>query len=191
MTTPPDLPYTSSDSDALCLVRDAHRCSAVDVKSYVPYFPSGSSALCLVRDAHRYRAVVVESYVPYFLSGRNALCVVRDAHRYSAVVVESYVPYSPSGRNALCVVRDAHRCYAVVVVTQLTFVPKQKTRRDAAAAPSSGDASTKTSEACATLKSRLKTYQRCPKRRSQLSAKAGAAGCYADRADTVIAVDVS
>ena len=163
LTTPSDLPYTSSDSDALCLVPDAHRCSAADVKSYVPYFRSGRSALCLVRDAHRYSTAVFESYVPYFLSGRNALCVVR----------------------------DAHRCYAVVVVTQLTFVPKQKTRRDAAAAPSSGEASTKTFEACATLKSRLKTYQRCPKRRSQLSAKAGAAGCEADRVDTVIAADVS
>ena len=147
--------------------------------------------MCVVRDAHRYRAVVLKLYVPYFPSGRNALCVARDEHRYSAVVVESYVPYFPSGRNALCVVRDAHRCYAVVVVTQLTFVPKQKIRRDAAAAPSSGDASTKNSEACATLKSRLKTYQRCPKRRSQLSSKAGAAGCEADRADTVIAADVS
>ena len=144
-----------------------------------------------MRDAHRYRAVVVKNYASYFPSGRNALCVVRDEHRYSAVVVESYVPYFASGRNALCVVRDAHRCYAVVVVTQLTFVPKQKTRRDAAVAPSSGEASTKTFEACATLKSRLITYQRCPKRRSQLSAKAGAAGCEADRADTVIAADVS
>ena len=89
------------------------------------------------------------------------MCSARDAHRCSAVVVKSYVPYFPSGRNALCVVRDSHRCCAVVVVTQLTFVPKQKIRRNAAAAPSSGDASTKTPEACATLKSRLKTYQRC------------------------------
>ena len=32
MITPSDLPYTSSDSDALCLVPDAHHCSAVDVK---------------------------------------------------------------------------------------------------------------------------------------------------------------
>ena len=114
-----------------------------------------------MRDAHRYRAVVVKSYVAYFLSGCYALCVVRDAHRYSAVVVESYVPYFPSGCHALCVMRDAHRCCAIVVVTQLTFIPKQKIRRDAAAAPSSGDASTKTLEACATLESRLKTYQRC------------------------------
>ena len=82
---------------------------------------------------------------------------MRDAHRYSAVVVESYVPYFPSGRNALCVVRDAHRGCAVVVVTQLTFVPKQKFATDAAAAPSFGDASTKTPEECATLKSRLIT----------------------------------
>ena len=130
-----------------------------------------------MRDAHRYSAVVVESYVPFSPSGRNALCVVRDAHRYTAVVVESYVPYSPSGRNALCVVRDAHRYSAVVVVTQLTFVPKQKYATDAAAAPNSGDASTKTPEACATLKPRLKTYQECPKTCSQLDEKAGAAGC--------------
>ena len=143
-------------------MRDAHRYSAVVFESYVPYFPSGRNALCVVRDAHRYRAAVVKSYVPYFPSGRNALlCVVRDAHRYSAVVVESYVPYFPSGSNALCVVQDDHRCCAVVVVTQLTFVPKQKLRRNAAAAPSSVDASPKTPEACATLKSRLKTYQRC------------------------------
>ena len=107
MITPSDVPYTSSDSDALCLVPDAHRCSAVDVKSYVPYFPSGRSALCVVGGTHRYSAVGVESYVPYFPSGRNALCVVRDAHRCSAVVVNSYVPYFPSDRNALCVVRDA------------------------------------------------------------------------------------
>ena len=79
MIAPSDLPYTSSsDSDALCLVPDAHRCSAVDVKSSVPYFASGRSALCVVPDAHRYSAVVVESYVPYFPSGRNALCVVRE-----------------------------------------------------------------------------------------------------------------
>ena len=88
MITPSDLPYTCSDSDALCVVRDAHRFSAVDVKSYVPYFPSGRSALCVVRDAHRYNAVVVESYVPYFPLGRNALCVVRDAHRYRACDVK-------------------------------------------------------------------------------------------------------
>ena len=80
-------------------------------------------------------------------------------------------------RNALCVVRDAHRCCAVVVVTQLTFVPKQKYATDAAAAPNSGDASMKIPEACATLKSRLKAYQEFPKTRSQLDAKAGAAGC--------------
>ena len=73
--------------------------------------------------------------------------------------------------------RNARRCCAVVVVTQLTFVPKQKYAADAAAAPNSGDASTKTPEACATLKSRLKTYQECPNTRSQLDAKAGAAGC--------------
>ena len=103
---------------------------------------------------------------------------MQDAHRCRAVVVKSYEPYSPSGRNALCVVQDAHRCCAVVVVTQLTFVPKQKYATDgAAAAPNSGDASTKTPEACATLKSRLKTYQECPKTLSQLDAKAGAAGC--------------
>ena len=149
MITPSDVPYYNSDHDALCLVPDAHRCSAVDVKRYVPYFPSD----------------------------RSALCVVRDAHRYSAVVVENYVSYLPSGRNTLCVVRDAHRCCDVVVVTQLTFVPKQKSAADAAAASSSGDASTKTPEARATLKSRLKTYQRCPKTRSELDAKAGAAGC--------------
>ena len=140
---------------------DAHRCSAVVVESYEPYSPSGRNALCVVQDAHRYSAVVFESYVPYCSSGRNALCVVQDAHRYSAVVFESYVPYCPSGRNALCVVQDAHRCCAVVVVTQLTFGPKQKYATDGAAAPNSGDASTKTPEACATLKSRLKTYQRC------------------------------
>ena len=116
MITPSDVPYYSnSDSDALCLVLDAHRCSAVNVKSYVPYFPSGRSALFVVRDAHRYSVVVVESYAPYSPSGRNALGVVRDVHRYSAVVVESYVPYSPSGRNALCVVLDANRYSAVVV----------------------------------------------------------------------------
>ena len=81
MITPSDVPLCSnSDSDALCLVLDAHRCSTVNVKSYVPYFPSGRSALFVVRDAHRYSAVVVESYVPYSSSGRNALCVVRDAH---------------------------------------------------------------------------------------------------------------
>ena len=128
-------------------------------------------------DAHRCSAVNAKSYVPYFTPGRSALCVVRDAHRYSAVVVESYIPYFPSGRNAQCVVRDAHRCCAVVVVTQLTFVSKQKSTTDAAAAPSSGDVSTKTPEACATLKSRLKTYQRCPKTRSQLDSKAGADSC--------------
>ena len=133
--------------------------------------------LCVVQGAHRYRAVVVKSYEPYSPSGRNALCVVQDVHRYSAVVFESYVPYCPSGRNALCVVQDAHRCCAVVVVTQLTFVPKQKYATDGAAAPNSGDASTKTPEAYATLKSRLITCQECPKTRSQLDAKAGAAGC--------------
>ena len=42
--------------------------------------------LCVVQDAHRYSAVVVKSYEPYSPSGRNALCVVQDAHRYSAVV---------------------------------------------------------------------------------------------------------
>ena len=161
----------------LCVVRDAHRYSAVVVKSYEPYCPSGRDALYVVRDAHRCSTVVFESYVPYSPSGRNALSVVQDAHRYSAVVFESYVPYSPSGRNVLCVVQDAHRCWAVVVVTQLTFVPKQKYATDDAAARNSGDASTKTPEACATLKSRLKTYQGCPKTRSQLDAKAGAAGC--------------
>ena len=89
----------------LCVVRDAHRYSAVVVESYEPYSPSGRNALCVVRDAHRYSAVVFESYVPYSPSGRDALCVVQDAHRYSAVVFESYVPYSPSGRNALCSAR--------------------------------------------------------------------------------------
>ena len=89
--TPSDVPsHSNSDSDALCLVPNAHRCNAVNVKSYVPFFPSGRSALFVVRDAHRYSAVVVESYVPYSPAGRNALCVVLDAHRYSAVVVESY-----------------------------------------------------------------------------------------------------
>ena len=161
----------------LCIVRDAHRYSTVVVKSYEPYSPSGRNALCVVRDVHRCSAVIFESYVPYSPSGRNALCVVQDAHRYSAVVFEGYVPYSPLGRNALCVVQDAHRCCAVVVVTQLTFVPKQKYATDGAAAPTSGDASTKTPEACTTLKSRLITYQGCPKTRSQLDAKAGAAGC--------------
>ena len=34
-------------------------------------------------------------------------------------------------------------------------------------------------------------YQECPKTRSQFDAKAGAAGCQADRADTVAAADVS
>ena len=77
----------------------------------------------------------------------------------------------------LRVVRDAHRCCAVVVVTRLTVVPKQKYATDAAAALNSGDASTKSPEACATLKSILETYQECPKTRSQLDAKAGAAGC--------------
>ena len=124
-----------------------------------------------MQDAHRCCAVVVKSYEPYSPSGRNPLCVVQDAHRYSAVVFESYVPYCPSGRNALCVVQDAHRCCAVVVVTQLTFVPKQKYATDGAAAPNSGDASTKTPEACAALKSRLITYQECPKTLSQLDAK--------------------
>ena len=166
-------PYSPSGRNALCVARDAHRYSAVVVESYVPYSPSGRNALCVVRDAHRCCAVVVESYVPYSPSGRNTLCVVRDAHRYSAVVVESYVPYSPSGRNALCAVRDAHRCCVVVVVTQLTFVPKQKNATDAAAAPNSGDASTKTPEACATLKSRLVTYRGCPKTRSQLDEATG------------------
>ena len=76
MITPADVPsYFNSDSDTLCLVLDAHRCSAVNVKSYVPYFPRGRSPLCVVRDAHRYSAVVVESYVPYPPSGRHALCV--------------------------------------------------------------------------------------------------------------------
>ena len=149
MITRSDVPYSNSDSDALCLVPGARRCSAVNVKSYVPYFPSG----------------------------RSALCVVRDAYRYSAVVVESYLPYFPSGRNALRVVRDANRCCAVVVVTQFTFVLKKKSATDAAVAPSSGNASAKAPEACATLKSRLKTYRRCPKTSSQLDAKAGAAVC--------------
>ena len=161
----------------LCGVRDAHRYSAVVVKSHEPYSSSDRNALCVVRDAHRCSDVAFESYVPYSPSGRDALCVVQDAYRYSAVVFESYVPYSPSGRNALCVVQDAQRCCAVVVVTQLTFVPKQKYATEGAAAPNSGDASTKTPEACATLKSRLKTYQGCPKTRSQLDAKAGASGC--------------
>ena len=145
----------------LCVVQDAHRYSAVVVKSYEPYSLSGRNALCVVRDAHRCSAVIFKSYEPYSPSGRNALCVVQDSHRYSAVVFESYVLYCPSGRNALCVVQDAHRCCAVVVVTQLTFVPKQKYATDGAAASNSGDASPKTPEACTTLKSRLKTYQRC------------------------------
>ena len=123
------MPYFPSGRNALCAVRDAHRCSAVVVESYEPYSPSGGNALCVVRDAHRCIAVVVGSYVPYFRSDRDALSVVRDAHRYSTVVVESCVPYSPSGRNALCIVRDAHRCSAVVELTQLTFVPKQAIRR--------------------------------------------------------------
>ena len=64
--TPSDVPsYSNSESDALCLVLDTHRCSAVNVESDVPYFPSGCSALYVVRDAHRYSYVVVESYVPY------------------------------------------------------------------------------------------------------------------------------
>ena len=84
--------------------------------------------------------------------------------------------YLPSGRDTLCVVRDAHRCCAVVVSTQLTFVPKQKSAVNAATASSSGDTSTKTSEARAPLKSRLKTYPKFPKTRSQLDVKAGAAG---------------
>ena len=62
-------------------------------------------------------------------------------------------------------------------MTQLTFVHKQKNATDAAAAPNSRDASTKTTEACATLKSRLVTNRECPKTSSQLDAKAGAAGC--------------
>ena len=63
---PSDVPsYSNSDSDALCLVLDAHRCSAVNVKRYVPYSPSGRRALCVVRDAHCYSAVVVKSYLPY------------------------------------------------------------------------------------------------------------------------------
>ena len=147
------------------------------LKVTCPAFLQAAVHLCVVQDAHRYSAVVVKSYEPYSPSGRNTLCVVQDAHRYSAVVFESYAPYCPSGRNALCVVQDAHRCCAVVVVTQLTFVPKQKYATDGAAAPNSGDASTKTPEACATLKSRLKTCQECLKARSQLDAKAGAAGC--------------
>ena len=103
MITPSDVPYSNSGRDALCLVPDAHRCSAVDVTSCALYFPSG----------------------------RSGLFVVRDAHRYSDVVVESYTPYFPSGHNALCVVRDAHRCCTVVVVTQLTSVPKQTFAADA------------------------------------------------------------
>ena len=100
MITPSDVPsYSNSESDALCLVLDTPRCSAVNVKSYEPYSPPGRNALCVVRDAHRCSAVVFESYEPYSSSGRNALCVVQDAHRYSAVVFESYVPYCPSGRN--------------------------------------------------------------------------------------------
>ena len=92
-----------------CVVRDAHRCSAVVVESHVPYSRSGRNALCIVRDVHRYSAAVVtESYVPYSRSDRNALYLVRDAHRYSAVVIEGYAPYSRSGRNALlCSARRA------------------------------------------------------------------------------------
>ena len=101
--TPSDFPYSDSGRDAVCLVPDAHRCSAVDVKNYAPYFPSG----------------------------RSALCVMRDAHRWSAVVVESHELYFPSGCDVLCVVRDADRCCAGVVVTQLTFVPKQKSAANA------------------------------------------------------------
>ena len=94
---------------------------------------------------------------------------MRDAHRYRAVVVEMYVPYCPSGRNnALCVVRDAHRCCAVVCCDSTPFVPKQKYATDAAASPNSGDASKKTPKACATLKSRLKTYQRCLEHKLQV-----------------------
>ena len=97
-----NMPYSPSGRNALCVVRDANRCSAVAVESHVPYSRSGRNALCIVRDAHRYSAAVVaESYVPYSRSGRNALYLVRDAHRYSAVVIESYAPYSRSGRNAL------------------------------------------------------------------------------------------
>ena len=58
----------------------------------MPYSPSGRNALCVVRDAHRCRAVVVEGYVPYSRSSRNALCVVQDAHRCNAVVVKVAYP---------------------------------------------------------------------------------------------------
>ena len=97
------------------------------LKVTCPTFLQAAVHLCVVQDAHRYSAVVVKSYEPYSPSGRNALCVVRDAHRCSAVVFESYEPYSPSGRNALCVVQDAHRYSAVVfwkLCTLLSFWPQ-------------------------------------------------------------------
>ena len=152
------MPYSPSGRNALCVVRDAHRCSAVVVGSHIPYSRSGRNALCIVRDANRYStAVVTESYVPYSHSGRNALYLVRDAHRYSAVVIEGYAPYSLSGRNALlcsarraplqcrrylevthptlvqavmhcCVVRDVHRCSAVVIES---YEPYSRSGRNA------------------------------------------------------------
>ena len=84
MITPPDVPYFYSGHDALCVVPDAHRCSAIVDERRVPYFPSGLNAfMCTVPDAHCRSAVVIESYVPYFPSGRNSLRVVGDAHHFS------------------------------------------------------------------------------------------------------------
>ena len=48
-----------------------------------------------MRNAHRCGAVVVESYVPYSASGRNALCVVQDAHRCSADVEVTQLTFVP------------------------------------------------------------------------------------------------
>ena len=50
-----------------CVVRDAHRCSAVVVESYVPYSPSARNVLCVVRDAHRCSAVVEVTRLTFFL----------------------------------------------------------------------------------------------------------------------------
>ena len=80
-------------------MQNAHLYGAV-VVSYAPYYRSGRNALYVVRDAHRYSAVVVEIYVPCCPSGRRALCVVRDAHRCCAVVVVTQLTFVPKQKYA-------------------------------------------------------------------------------------------
>ena len=147
-------------------------------KHDVLYINSGHDALCLGQEVHRCRAVAVKSYVPYFSSGRYALCVVRDARTVTvpSLLKDTYLTFLQAATH--CVYCETR---TVVVSTlsslnSLLFSSKNPPQM-VTAAPSSGEASKKTPEARATMKSSLTAYQRCFKTCSQLNSKAGAAGC--------------